>query len=963
MAQLVWTALAEGLQFQVLSDGDALPVEAWGRSGALASGSSRFDAAEAAHIGPLLRLLEEDRACEQPESAVLVNWEAVADLSVGQLKGLGLPPRAPLTLALQSQGSPANSDFRVSYKYVGNDGIPRVGIRRIGALLNDGTKQQILPNPLFQIVEDVDRLNETEGLSTADRMLAWGRVTEIFPEDLAVDDYLRSYRITVASAFTIEPFLNDRNEPDLRPVLGRLATTNDGTGELSSRFRSSLTPNEADEFELRFRKLRTTKLNNPLGENRYIVLAPEVLPAIQVVRDYTSRGPAERREFLEKPSLYLREALENSQSDVDLDSIFSDEGLSERVRGIGIWEPRILPWIQRPSQDWLPPEKVGLLLGSLSVEISPSDLPVVEESLKAAITEGRDYIVHAGERIPATNEALEAIAQLRGEAERPRGSGQPSAEPEERVSHEKQILLIRDNLEELGYQAVGRARPGTAGGLPECLCSTLLSHQKTGVEWMQRHWIEGSTGALLADDMGLGKTLQALTFLAWTRELDRVRGSEPRPILVVAPTGLLKNWVAENEKHLTPPGLGEPLEVHGKGIAELRHSKSRELTAGFPTLDLTRLREADWVLTTYETLRDYQHSFARIGWSVAVFDEAQRIKNPTAGVTNAALAMNLDFCIVMTGTPVENRPADIWPIVDRAHPGRLGTLKEFSRTYESPDDEGNLTKLKRILTDESAGPPIMFRRLKEEHLDGLPERHVHRRVVEMPPIQADAYTRVVERAAERTDFLAVLQDLRAVSLHPMRQFEGAPESTIEGSARLREALRALDQISAMGEKALLFCEAVEMQDFLIELLPRRYRLPGPVRVINGKVPGAVRRTRVDEFQRRHGFDVMLLSPRAGGVGLTLTAANHVIHLSRWWNPAVEDQCTDRVLRIGQERPVHIYIPLARHPVYGDASFDLKLDVMLQQKRSMSREVLLPPVPDARELESLYRAATGAASAA
>ena len=152
---------------------------------------------------------------------------------------------------------------------------------------------------------------------------------------------------------------------------------------------------------------------------------------------------------------------------------------------------------------------------------------------------------------------------------------------------------------------------------------------------------------------------------------------------------------------------------------------------------------------------------------------------------------------------------------------------------------------------------------------------------------------------------------------------------------------------------MLFVEARAMHDFLIVALRRRYCLPEDVLVINGAVPGLSRKDRVDVFQQRSGFDVMVLSPRAGGVGLTLTAANHVIHLSRWWNPAVEDQCTDRVYRIGQEKAVHVYLPIARHPRFGDFSFDIKLDRLIEGKRAMSRKVLAPTVGTRSDVQSLF----------
>src|SRR5205823_13796076 len=178
------------------------------------------------------------------------------------------------------------------------------------------------------------------------------------------------------------------------------------------------------------------------------------------------------------------------------------------------------------------------------------------------------------------------------------------------------------------------------------------------------------------------------------------------------------------------------------------------------------------------------------------------------------------------------------------------------------------------------------------------------------------------------------------------------------SARLSEAMRILDTVAARKEKALLFVDSRAMQAALIEILQRRYHLQDPPLVINGDVPGGKRLARADDFQQQPGFGALILSPRAGGVGLTITAANHVIHLGRWWNPAIEDQATDRVYRIGQDKPVHVYTPLAVHPKYCDASFDVRLDQLLEKKRALSHELLAAPEASKRDLENLLNDVVG-----
>jgi hypothetical protein len=612
-----------------------------------------------------------------------------------------------------------------------------------------------------------------------------------------------------------------------------------------------------------------------------------------------------------------------------------------------------------------------LLVGNRHILLARDDVAFLLEQVRVAAECGQKNVRFGETDIPVTRATIEALELLLPEAQPRQAELAPDIPDNPKVAYADQVLIVIDNLTALGYRRERKPRKTAIAGLPPGLETGLLSHQKVGLAWLQRHWQVGSYGALLADDMGLGKTLEALAFLAWVRaEMDAGRILR-RPLLIVAPTGVLQNWKDEHSKHLSIPGLGHLVEACGRELRDLRANpevssgRGGELASGLPLLDVAKITRADWVLTTYETLRDYQHSLGRVHWGVGVFDEAQKIKNPGACLTEAALAMNIDFTVTMTGTPVENRPADIWSIIDRVEPGWLGTLKDFSQRYEGDDTQSAqaLSELHGALTEETdqRGPVLMLRRLKEDYIQGLPEKEVHRYSLEMPTPQADAYRQVVMNAKGGQNALHVLQQLRSISLHPFAPGALDIEQYIDASARLSETFRILDNIVARREKALIFVEAREMQDFLIVALRRRFSLPEDVLVINGNVSGKIRKARVDMFQDRVGFDVMILSPRAGGVGLTLTAANHVIHLSRWWNPAVEDQCTDRVFRIGESRKVHIYLPIARHPHFGDYSFDVKLDRLLERKRDLNRRVLAPTAATREDMEDLFRSTVEEAS--
>lgn len=310
------------------------------------------------------------------------------------------------------------------------------------------------------------------------------------------------------------------------------------------------------------------------------------------------------------------------------------------------------------------------------------------------------------------------------------------------------VVLISDNLNSLEFQRDVNARPGQVGLLPKTLCTQLYAFQKEGFEWLQALWVNGAPGGLLGDDMGLGKTVQTLAFLAWIRELQSAGQVNHKPILIVGPTGLLRNWVAEHETHLRDDRLGELFEAHGSGIRSLRRtgSRSSELESGVPVLDVDLLAKNECVLTTYETLRDYQHSFAKVRWGVVVLDEVQKIKNPTSLVTEATKAMDADFTIALIGTPVENHLSDLWCVTDAVQPGRLGALKDFVNYY-LPDgavDQDRMRELKSLLIEHQPAP--MLRRMKQDHLPGLPEISLHITRSEMPGAQAKAYDDVVAAA-------------------------------------------------------------------------------------------------------------------------------------------------------------------------------------------------------------------------
>ena len=969
----------------------ARPVSAWSADGGAPLA-----------VATLLRLRDEGAAAESGDGEELqVAWSAAAELadstSESDLAVLGLPPPSGFGLEITLNGGLGRPDLDLgAVLLTGRRPVARWS--RVGAWLTVGSRVFLLSSAAYSILEAVQAFNP--GASVHDRYEWVARFRELLTAVSPapkVDARLGRFRIVVCSAFEIEPFVRPEDgEPDFRPILGSRAAPQPGDAAPASTavepvFSPGLSEEERPVFARRFADLPEVDRGYPVPYG-VVILTERVRSALRPVHRAMRGTRAERVAFLANPAAAIRDGLESgppsNPASVDavdpVAAVFSDYGLSDRIVGIGLWVGKTLPWVRRSGVPWLPPERFGLRIGDRVVELDESQLTALAAQLHP--TDGApvpDVVdLPKGVRVPATPDLIDGLdALLRQLPLRPDpdSEGPPTPPPSPPVGDPPLVLQVDENLETVRYTAGGQSGRSAGVDLGLARGTTLLPHQVECLTWLREHWCGGGTGSLLADDMGLGKTLQALAFLRCVADSPAGDG----PFLVVAPTGLLENWKAEHARHFAPPGLGEPLMLYGAGLRRVRVSGSRAdpetapaapgSAAPDPTvdslvlskLDLAQLSSAPWVLTTYETLRDYQHSLARVRWRAVVFDEAQRIKNPGACVTDAALALNADFVLVATGTPVENRPADIWPLLDRVVPGRFGSLREFSRRYEndgSGSDAGaDLAVLHRRLTTASGGAPaVMLRRLKDGVVSGLPVKIVHRLPVVMPGVQADAYAEAVRagRGAAKGRILAVLQRLRDVSLHPYGPAAVRADEYVAASGRLSETFRILRTVRAAGEKALVFIESIAMQDFLKAAAGPLLDLAIDPLVVNGAVAGPARKRRVDEFQGRDGFGYMILSPRAGGVGLTLTAANHVIHLSRWWNPAVEDQCTDRVFRIGQSRPVHVYLPLARHPEYGDASFDVKLDALLERKRDMNRRVLAPSAVDRAETRHLFDETVG-----
>jgi hypothetical protein len=936
-------------------------------------------------LGAKLLILAEDATLSIDDLSLFVDAERVAGFSDRELASAHLPEACPFVLELNAKGTIASPDFRFEFKWYRADRRRLGPVEIRGIELSSEGRRYVLTDPSYMLVKLVHDFNLLARTTLDERLVFWSRLCELtgltFDSQLRLkpDRYLQNLRVIRAHKFTLNLDVDNNNEFKINPVLLTSGATNSnvdsgGASATTASPEMLLSPKQQTQFTNNFFSLSVGRTKCPVGDGTYVVFDDSVAEALTHIRDLRDADAATKRAFVSNPHGYLRERLHDSKGDYTEsfmeaveNTYFETEGFSARVKGIGAWQKPTLPWVQAQTQGWLPPDKVHIDVRSARYTVLCDDLPDIIGRIDEAIAASAPVIRYGEQAMQADAETRSALQQAAASVALSAEQYLSSTAATENVQPKGPFALLAvDNFETGGYSSSRRVRTHGSLELP-LLNTTLKPHQEAGLRWLQDRWAAGYRGALLADDMGLGKSLTILSFLLWLRGQMRDGVIEELPILMVVPTSLIHNWINEHNIHLPGAGLGQPLIAYGRELVYYRaESRKKDVEGGQPSLRTELLRNKPWIITTYETLRDYQLSFGKLRVSAAVFDEAQRVKNPGASLKNAAKNMNADFFIAATGTPVENRLADLWSIVDLIEPDYLGSLRDFSRIYETAPKREVILELKEkvdhvaMRRKETKHPDagLMLRRMKDGTLRGLPAKFEHPVLRNMEPEQAAAYDDAIDVAKSGgksgRHVLLALQGILSVSLHPDVTADAPDDEYIKMSARYTAAFAILDRAYSDGEKVLIFLEMLAAQTPLALIIQRRYKLRSMPMIINGEVAPGQRQSRVDQFQGSDaGFDVMILSPRAGGVGLTLTKANHVIHLSRWWNPAVEDQCTDRVYRIGQEKTVHVYYLQAIHPEHRDNSFDVKLHELLTKKRSLSRDLLAPPVCTEQELQNLF----------
>ncbi|WP_299091955.1 DEAD/DEAH box helicase [uncultured Metabacillus sp.] len=456
--------------------------------------------------------------------------------------------------------------------------------------------------------------------------------------------------------------------------------------------------------------------------------------------------------------------------------------------------------------------------------------------------------------------------------------------------------------------------------IPSEFHGTLRPYQQNGVDWLL-FLRSVSFGACLADDMGLGKTIQMIAYFSYVKKHEQPE----HPALIIAPTSVLGNWQREFDKFA--PHLNVKLHYGPNRAKEEKFAKA--------------IKDADVVITSYGLSHSDFEELSSISWSTICLDEAQNIKNAHTKQSRAIRKLRGRHHIALTGTPMENRLTELWSIYDFLNHGYLGSLHSFHKRYVLPIEKDRSTE--QIEQLQRYIKPFLLRRTKrDEHVAlNLPEKQEQKEYVPLSVEQASLYEQLVKDTFEQVTSLAGMQrkalilkmlgKLKQICNHPALYLkEPQPKQLVTRSHKIEKLIELTTTIREQQESCLIFTQYIGMGEMMKDLLEKEFG--EQVLFLNGSVMKNERDRMVESFQKKE-YPFLILSLKAGGTGLNLTAANHVIHYDRWWNPAVENQATDRAYRIGQDRFVHV------HKLITTGTIEEKIDEMLEKKQSLNDEII------------------------
>jgi len=570
------------------------------------------------------------------------------------------------------------------------------------------------------------------------------------------------------------------------------------------------------------------------------------------------------------------------------------------------------------------PSKLGMkAIMDFSPSLSLGDEAISEHELRAFLDMAEGLVQYKGKWVEMNKRKLEAVLKafekvkdysaeeglslgdaMRLELNMNKVLDVPADEIDISITNGQWFRAMKDNL----------IHPDTISkvNIVSSFHATLRTYQENGYQWLYKMSHLGF-GACLADDMGLGKTVQMIAFLEYQRV------NKKGPALLILPASLIGNWQKEIEK-FAPEMTYQILHK-----SDLKNAEE------------IQIREGEFLyITTYGMAVRLEELKAR-KWDCLILDEAQAIKNPGTKQTKAVKAIPAKMRIAMTGTPIENRLSDLWSLFDFLNQGLLGTTKEFTEfTKELAENTRGYAKLRRMIQ------PFILRRLKTDKsiISDLPDKLEMNSYTTLSKKQTVLYKQLIEQIAEKLKdadgierkglVLASIMKFKQICNHP-DQYLGREEFKPEYSGKFEQLREICETIYEKRERVIVFTQFKEMTEPLSEFLRGVFQKEGFV--LHGGTPVKRRSEMVEQFNGEHYVPYMVLSLKAGGVGLNLTAANHVIHFDRWWNPAVENQATDRVFRIGQTKNVMV------HKFVTKGTIEEKIDAIIRDKQALSGDIL------------------------
>jgi superfamily II DNA or RNA helicase len=837
----------------------------------------------------LLEILEElwfDEALEKQEEGYVLPYILFSKMSIEVKEVLNIPEPTEFQLKLSHEGAIGlpNFKFVLEKNYEKWRNFERTS-RQIGpwVTLPDGT-ELLMDEKRYELQQLLEKAPDPRDKDQIFSFVAQVR-NKAKQMSIPMNEYLEKQEYLFVDEFEMD-VTYDQKEIRLQPAY---------------QSTDPIPVNMLDEMS------RTSSIYASGPDNKKIFVNPNVQKQVKQIRELPPIQGGDIPRFVENPESFLPEI-----EGLDL-SVFS-----ERVKSLGIQVYRAQPYVHANEKErgWFDIDMGFTALDDEGETHGTFESNEMLELVQKAKEQGDEYIEWNGQwlKIPQdADEFINSANQLHNEI---------SDLNRVDVTKLPYVLEIFENISQLEFnQPILEAQQQMKdlGVLernpPQSFTAVLKPFQEDGYVWMKSlHYRR--IGGLLADDMGLGKTIQVISFLAYLQHIGQLT-----PTLIVVPKTLMENWEKEMKKFA--PVLINSIRIHS-GVYRTKHPEE--------------LKRTGITITTYQTLVKDQLVFGQLDWQAVICDEAQAIKNPTTAASKVIKAMKARFRLALTGTPVENSLNELWSIMDFVQPGLLGSLSQFKQEFVNKF-EGTETDIEEKLTARIS--KVYKRRTKTGELgDQLPSKTIAVREIPMGQIQLELYKEVITLVKQKMlSGLEAIQKLKSLSSHPALLNEKYMNLTPQDVPKLKETLQIIEEVRQKGEKVLIFTEYIQMQNLLRKYIREQFDI-NPM-IINGVTNR--RQQVVDMFNQNSGFDVMILSPKAAGTGLTITSANHVIHYTRWWNPAVENQATDRVYRIGQNKPVTVYYPIVidKQGVLKEGTVEQIVHRILEEKQSLASSVIVP----------------------